>query len=151
MAKSKPFSADFELFWYKYPKRVDRNDINRLLPKVGKQEAWLVWERMSIGDRLLATVALDKLPKSAQWIKDAHRWLSKKGWRDFEPTPEAIVKRTRITQDAKRQVKPTVTPPIVQGDAIAELKLAAAKGSQFAKNALEMIERHKKDEREPAR
>lgn len=81
----------FECFWQHYPKRDGK--------RVGKAEAHDVWKRMSVAQRSAAMVGVENYAGSGWRPKDAHRWLSKAMWRDWQepatldeaPTPKQRV------------------------------------------------------------
>ncbi len=71
--------ARFERFWQAYPK------------KVGKDAAWLIWQRRKPGDDLTDQMiaAVQEQATSAQWLKDGgefiphpRTWLNQGRWQD---------------------------------------------------------------------
>lgn len=76
------YTDDFLEFWVKYPSRWNR-DSDRLY-KVGKWDAMQEWAKLSIEERELALVAVRRL-RRGQYILDAHRWLKKRRFDDYEP------------------------------------------------------------------
>jgi len=79
----KNYSASFDAFWKHYPSRNGR--------KVGKQQAWRSWLKISPSGELLAQIAesLSSQVKCEEWAKDngrfipmASTWLNGHRWED---------------------------------------------------------------------
>lgn len=69
------YSADFELFWSHYPRRV------------GKRAAWLIWKRLQKGlpkiEDILKIVDAQKAQwKDPQYIPHPRTWLFQGRWED---------------------------------------------------------------------
>lgn len=75
------YTDDFLEFWQKYPKRWHK-DSDRYY-KVGKWEAMLEWRKLDDEDRKIALIAVKSL-RTGEFVKDAHRWLSKRRFDDIE-------------------------------------------------------------------
>lgn len=85
-AVSKPYSEQFERFWRAYPKRWIKSSGRWV--KVGKEEAWLVWQRLHKLEHEHIMVVIKQVPANSATL-DAHRWLKHKRFKDYElPKPK---------------------------------------------------------------
>ncbi len=97
------YTEEFENFWGLYPPRLHDGGPP---VKVGKRNAFMVWQRMTKDDRKLAFLGVKFLPRSgSKWVKDCFRWLRDAGWEDYKV---AIVstKPPNPPQDAKSPKNP---------------------------------------------
>ncbi len=78
------YTAEFEAFWEQYPKRWVTSSGRWV--KIGKFEAFQVWNRLSKADHQ-DIMAVIKRVRAGKFTLDAHRWLKKRRWEDFEDTP----------------------------------------------------------------
>jgi hypothetical protein len=99
------FTEEFEEFWYNWPTRYIKS--SSMYVKLGKGKAWNIWSKMSVANRKLAIVATGCMPKSAEWIPDAFRWLRDKGWLDYSH------KQPRMAQERRTPSGPTHINPQV--------------------------------------
>ena len=78
-------SALFEPWWQVYPKRNGR--------KVGKADAERVWKRLKPDEISACLVAVNHYAKACNagqtLAMDAHRWLTKRRWVDWQEPPKA--------------------------------------------------------------
>lgn len=95
---TKRYTDDFLEFWVKYPSRWNR-DSDRFY-KVGKWEAMQEWAKLSIDEKQQALLAVRHL-RRGQYVLDAHRWLKKKRFEDYEPPED---KRPRLPEEMTDKV-----------------------------------------------
>lgn len=79
IVKVKVKEEAFEIFWDKWPGRIQDNGT---IKKIGRKEALAEWMKLSVLDRIAATKGIPEAPE--KYLKDAHRWLKKEGWTDEE-------------------------------------------------------------------
>lgn len=75
------YTPEFESFWNKYPKRWVESSGSWV--KIGKYEAFQAWKRLAKSEREIIMMVLPKV-KANKFTPDAHRWLKKRRWEDFE-------------------------------------------------------------------
>jgi hypothetical protein len=79
------YTEEFELFWALYPPRW--NEDLHTWRKNGKQAAFVLWEKMTVEDKIKAFETAKKL-KGSKWTPDARKWLLNKMWEDLEMTDQ---------------------------------------------------------------
>lgn len=138
MADTK-FSKEFEDFWYYYPTRYIRT--SGLYVKLNKQKAWLVWKGMNDNDRKLARQAISRLPKTAEWIPDAFRWLRDSRWLDYQ-MPR---KQPTMASDAKSTVNPATSTPKTVKEIIEQRQKEYEEG--MARERARILKEHEKGDK----
>lgn len=76
------YTDDFLEFWVKYPSRWNRD--SDTFYKVGKREAMDEWKKLNPEEKEQALLAVRHL-RRGQYVLDAHRWLKKGRFDDYEP------------------------------------------------------------------
>ena len=93
-----PYSAEFELWWAKYPK------------KKGKDAAWNAWKKKKRDKRLPSVDELiektEQAKTSEEWrngfIPDPSRWLNEARWLDEAPESESIPRIQATLEDVEK-------------------------------------------------
>ena len=77
------YTADFEKFWYKYPRRWNK-DLG-IWVKRKKYPAFLKWQKLhpEIQQECLSKVKLVKKYEGSA-VRDCVTWLNQRGWEDIE-------------------------------------------------------------------
>lgn len=78
--KLKEYTDEFEKFWKRWKGRWNPEKSKYI--KVGKHNAFLVWEKLTIDDQRQAWWAADKV--SGKYVPDAERWLRDRKFDDYE-------------------------------------------------------------------
>jgi len=104
LTKDKQYSEQFLQFWHDYPARWIKSS-NRYV-KIGKEVAWVAWQKLTVAERDLASQAV-KCEKTSQFIPDPWRWLRDKKFRDFEAVDEKqeVLKETEKRKREREKIR----------------------------------------------
>jgi len=75
------YDDEFLAFWVKFKGRWDPEAGMGRYVKVGKYDAWLVWQTLNNKDKVKAVAVADRV--SGKYVPDACRWLKGKKFEDF--------------------------------------------------------------------
>lgn len=109
------YTQEFLDFWQLFPRRWIRSSDRYV--KIGKELAWIQWEKLSAYNKAWAMFAVRK-ERVSEIIPDAWRWLRDKKYKDYDLEMPQI--KSTIAQVATSKERRAKDPELVVKDKIQE-------------------------------